>query len=38
MTVPAFANVHVYALLAHLLRLRPAVTDGSLDSVSAMLR
>ena len=37
-TVPPFANVHVYPLLAHLLRLRPAVTDGSLDSVRAMLR
>ncbi len=37
-TVPPFANVHVYALLAQLLQLRPAVTDGSLDSVTALLR
>jgi predicted AlkP superfamily pyrophosphatase or phosphodiesterase len=38
LTVPAFQNVHVYPLLAHLLRLTPAVTDGSLDSVRALLR
>jgi predicted AlkP superfamily pyrophosphatase or phosphodiesterase len=37
-TVPPFTNVHVYPLLARLLRVRPAVTDGSLDSVRAMLR
>ena len=36
--VPTFANVHVYSLLAALLHLRPAVTDGSLDSVRALLR
>lgn len=36
--VPAFANVHLYPLLAELLSLRPAVTDGSLDSVRALLR
>ena len=35
--VPAFRNIHVYALLAELLRIKPAVTDGSLDSVRAML-
>ena len=37
-TVPPFANVHVYPLLAHLLRVQPAVTDGSLDSVRMLLR
>jgi predicted AlkP superfamily pyrophosphatase or phosphodiesterase len=31
-------NVHVYALMAHLLRLTPARTDGSLDSMRAVLR
>lgn len=35
---PAFRNVHVYALMARLLGLRPAPTDGSLDSVLAVLR
>ena len=37
-TVPPFANVHLYSLLAHVLQLHPAVTDGSLDSVSTLLR
>ena len=37
-TVPSFANVHVYSLLAELLHLRPAVTDGTLDSVRVLLR
>lgn len=36
--LPPFRNVHVYALLAELLNLRPAATDGSLDSVRAVLR
>lgn len=36
--VPPFRNVHVYALMAHLLGLRPAATDGSIDSVRALLR
>jgi predicted AlkP superfamily pyrophosphatase or phosphodiesterase len=36
--VPPFANVHVYSLLAALLHVQPAVTDGSVDSVRAMLR
>jgi hypothetical protein len=31
-------NVHVYSLLARLLRVTPAANDGSLDSVRAMLR
>ncbi len=36
--VPAFGNVHVYSLLAELLQLKPARTDGSLDSVRMVLR
>ena len=37
-TVPAFSNVHVYPLLARLLRLQAAPSDGSLDSVRTLLR
>jgi predicted AlkP superfamily pyrophosphatase or phosphodiesterase len=37
-TVPPVQNVHVYSLLARLLRVTPAANDGSLDSVRAMLR
>lgn len=37
-TVPAFQNVHVYSLLAELLGVKPAKTDGSVDSVRAILR
>jgi predicted AlkP superfamily pyrophosphatase or phosphodiesterase len=36
--VPSFSNIHVYELMAHLLGLRPAPNDGSLDSVRAVLR
>jgi predicted AlkP superfamily pyrophosphatase or phosphodiesterase len=36
--VPPFQNIHVYDLMAHLLGLRPAPNDGSLDSTRAMLR
>ncbi len=36
--LPAFRNVHVYSLMAHLLRLTPARTDGSLDSLRSALR
>lgn len=36
--VPPFRNVHVYPLMAELLGLRPARTEGSLDSVRAVLR
>ena len=35
--VPPFTNVHLYALMAHLLGLVPAPNDGSLDSVAAVL-
>lgn len=36
--VRPFRNVHIYPLVAHLLRLTPAITSGSLDSVRAVLR
>lgn len=36
--VAPFRNVHVYSLMAHLLGLTPATTDGSLDSIRAVLR
>lgn len=32
-----FENIHLYALMAHLLDIEPAETDGSIDSVSVML-
>jgi predicted AlkP superfamily pyrophosphatase or phosphodiesterase len=35
--VPAFRNIHIYVLLAELLGVRPAATDGSPDSVRALL-
>jgi predicted AlkP superfamily pyrophosphatase or phosphodiesterase len=37
-TVPPFENVHLNPLMAHLLQLRGPQTDGSLDSVRAVLR
>jgi predicted AlkP superfamily pyrophosphatase or phosphodiesterase len=36
--VPPLGNVHVYSLLAALLGVPPAPTDGSPDSVRALLR
>jgi predicted AlkP superfamily pyrophosphatase or phosphodiesterase len=36
-TVPPFQNIHLYALLAHLLGVTPASNDGSLDSVKILL-
>jgi predicted AlkP superfamily pyrophosphatase or phosphodiesterase len=35
--VAPFQNIHLYALLAHLLGVTPAANDGSLDSVKALL-
>jgi predicted AlkP superfamily pyrophosphatase or phosphodiesterase len=35
--VPPFQNIHIYALLAHLLGVAPAPNDGSLDSVKSVL-
>ena len=37
LVVEPFQNIHVYALLAHILELQPAPNDGSLDSVRALL-
>ena len=36
--VPPFTNVHLYALMAHILGLRPAPNDGMLDSAATLLR
>jgi predicted AlkP superfamily pyrophosphatase or phosphodiesterase len=36
-TVPPFRNIHVYPLLAEVLGVAPAPSDGSLDSVRALL-
>lgn len=35
--IPEFENVHLYALMAYLLDIKPVLTDGSLDSVKVML-
>jgi predicted AlkP superfamily pyrophosphatase or phosphodiesterase len=35
--VEPFQNIHIYALLAHVLGLRPAPNDGRLDSVRVIL-
>jgi predicted AlkP superfamily pyrophosphatase or phosphodiesterase len=35
--VEPFQNIHVYALLAHVLGLRPPPSDGRLDSVRVVL-
>jgi hypothetical protein len=32
--LPPVANVHVYPLLARLLRVKPAPNDGSADSLA----
>jgi predicted AlkP superfamily pyrophosphatase or phosphodiesterase len=37
-TRPPMANVHVYSLLAALLGVTPASSDGAMDSVRTMLR
>ena len=37
-TLPAFDNIHVYPLLAHLLRIEPAANDGSLDAIRPALK
>ncbi len=36
--IPPFQNIHLYNLMAKILRLKPAPNDGSLDSVRVMLR
>ena len=35
--VEPFQNIHIYALLAHVIGLKPAPNDGGLDSVRVML-
>ena len=35
--VEPFQSIHVYALLAHLLGLRPASNEGALDSIETVL-
>jgi hypothetical protein len=35
--VPAFRNVHLYPLMAEVLRIEPLKSDGSLDSVRSFL-
>jgi predicted AlkP superfamily pyrophosphatase or phosphodiesterase len=37
LVVEPFQNIHIYALLAHVLGLKPAPNDGRLDSVRGML-
>lgn len=34
----SFENIHLYALMTHLMKIKPADTDGNLDSVSVMLK
>ncbi len=33
-----FQNIHLYELMTHLLEVQPAPNDGSIDSVSVMLK
>jgi hypothetical protein len=35
---PTFENVDVYELMAFLLGLEPALTDGSMDQLKGMLK
>lgn len=35
---PAFENIHIYPLIAHILKLDPVDTDGDLNSVKEMLK
>ena len=36
--VPSFQNIHLYALMSHILGLAPAPNDGTIDSVRTLLR
>jgi predicted AlkP superfamily pyrophosphatase or phosphodiesterase len=38
LVVPAFDNVDIYPLLAHLLRIQPAANDGDYAAVAGMLK
>lgn len=33
-----FENIHLYELMAHILKIEPADTDGSLNTISVMLK
>jgi hypothetical protein len=35
---PSFQNIHIYPLLAYLLGIKPAQTDGDLQQVITMLK
>ncbi len=35
---PSFENVHIYSLIAHILDLDPAETDGNIEEVKDMLK
>lgn len=37
-TTSSFQNVHIYELMSHLLGLKPAPNDGTLDSVKVLLK
>ncbi|RKY54573.1 MAG: alkaline phosphatase family protein, partial [Candidatus Neomarinimicrobiota bacterium] len=35
---PAFENIHIYPLIAHILNLNPAPVDGNFDAIRKMLK
>lgn len=37
-SVPSFQNIHLYELMCHILKLKPAKNDGSLEKVKGVLR
>ncbi len=37
-TIKPFENIHLYELMAHILKVEPAKTDGSLDAISDILK
>ncbi len=37
-TTPSFQNIHIYELLCHILKLKPAKNDGDFEKVKGMLR
>jgi hypothetical protein len=36
--VNSFQNIHLYDLIAHILGINPTENDGSLDSISVILK
>jgi hypothetical protein len=36
--VNSFQNIHIYDLIAHILEISPSENDGSIDSISVILR